>query len=592
MKKNDKGDIPSAGLKELKSFFRFVRPYWFRAVLGLIAAASVGAFDGAFTYLLKPFIDNINVVPGQGQESLPVDVSFYPLLIVVVAVVQSGFSFAANYLITWSGKKIGNDVKLALFDKLMRADPATFDKHTSGEILLRYGSDADAASEGILTNSKTLITRVVTSVVLICVMFYLSWILAVVALSALLVTVIPLSIIRKRIKAYIRDSVHSSTVVTTNYNETYSGNRVITSYNLQDFARERLRQTLSVLFRLSVKMAQKTSLLSLIMHFATAVGFAAVVWLQGYLIINGHITFGTFAAFITAMLMLYTPIKKIGNTLSTIQICLMAVHRIQEMLEIEPTIASKPDAKKPGAFSDFIVYRDVNFSYEPDKPVLRDINLEIKAGQSVAFVGNSGGGKTTLVNLLPRFYDVCGGSISIDGTDIRDIDLVSLRELIAIVFQDNFLFGGTIRENIMLGNRSAGEEDLNRAVKAACLEEFIGSLEHGLDTPIGERGTLLSGGQKQRVAIARAFIKDAPIVILDEATSALDNKSETVVQQAIENLMVNKTVFIIAHRLSTVVNADRIVVIRDGEMVESGKHNELIANPDGAYASLYKTQLH
>jgi subfamily B ATP-binding cassette protein MsbA len=309
------------------------------------------------------------------------------------------------------------------------------------------------------------------------------------------------------------------------------------------------------------------------------------------MVVQNMISVGSIVAFMIALLMLYTPMKNIGNNYTKIQLCFLAMDRVAEVLDREPQIVNKPGAAPFGGVRRGIAYRDVQFSYEPDKPVLKGINLEIKAGQSVAFVGNSGGGKTTLVNLLPRFYDVDSGVIEIDGRDIRDIELDSLRDNIAVVFQDNFLFGGSIRDNIMLGKADASTEEVARAVKAACLDEFIDSLELGLDTQIGERGVMLSGGQKQRVAIARAFLKDAPIVILDEATSALDNQSEAVVQQAIENLMLNKTVLIIAHRLSTVINADRIVVIKDGLMAESGTHNELIAKEGGVYSMLYRTQL-
>ncbi|MCC8189910.1 MAG: ABC transporter ATP-binding protein/permease [Planctomycetes bacterium] len=578
-------------LPDVRRFFGFVRPYWVRAVLGLLAAVAVGMLEGVIPYLLKLYMDGLI---GSGTLDLrwlgDRDIAFFPFLIVVFALVQSLFSYAANYLITWSGKRIGNDVKIVLFDHLLHADPAVFDKTASGQILLRYGSDADAATEGLLSNAKTLITRVVTSVFLVGLLFYISWILALVAMCALMLTVIPLNRVRKRVKSYLKDMAASGALVTTNYNEVVMGNRVIASYNLYSFCRERLRRTLSTLFRLNVKMAQRTSMLSLVMHFATSVGIAACVGLQGYLIVSGRITIGDFVAFITALLALYTPLKKIGNNFSTVQSCTLAIQRIMEVLDRKPTIVSPAGARTISGLSQGIHYQNVDFAYEPGRPVLRNITLEIPVGESIAFVGPSGGGKTTLATLLPRFYDVDAGSITIDGVDIRALDLTSLRDCIAIVFQDNFLFGGTIRENILLGKRDASDEEIAKAVKAACLDEFVESLADGLDTQVGERGTLLSGGQKQRLAIARAFIKDAPIVILDEATSALDTKSEAVVQQAIENLMVNKTVLIIAHRLSTVMNADRIVVLRDGEIVESGTHRDLMARGK-IYASLYQTQL-
>ena len=260
-------------------------------------------------------------------------------------------------------------------------------------------------------------------------------------------------------------------------------------------------------------------------------------------------------------------------------------------MEETPKIHDKANAVPLEKIADKIEYKDVCFEYVKGKPVLKHINLKVNVGQTIAFVGNSGGGKTTMVNLLPRFYDIKSGSITIDGIDIRDFQLDSLRDKIAIVFQDNFLFAGTIRENILLGKENATQEEIDKAVKAACLDEFIASLDKGLDTEIGERGVLLSGGQKQRIAIARAFLKNAPIVILDEATSALDNKSEAIVQQAIDNLMADRTVFIIAHRLSTVRNADKIVVVNYGEIVETGSHDELMLQEDSIYKSLYRSQL-
>ncbi len=577
----------SLPVEDFKRFYAFIRPYRFRAVMALVVTGGSGMLGGVIPALLKPYIDT--VVFGDGDAG--VGSLFFPLLIIAFALVESSLSFGANYLTTWVGKHIGNDVKLALFDKLLHSDPALFDKTTSGDVLLRYNTDADLASEGLLGNIRQFLVRLVTSVFLIAVMLYYSWILAVVAVGCLLTTVVPLSRVRKRLKQYIKETVESGAQVTTNYNEAYSGNRVITSYNLYDYSRNRLDRTLRNIFHLSIKMVQRTSSLSMFMHFATAVGIALTVWLQGYLIKSGRITPGDFVACITALIMLYTPIKRLGTNLSTIQNSLMAISRLLAILDMKPAIVSKDNAVHLAEMKEGVVYDNVSFSYDKERPVLQGISLTIGVGHSVAFVGSSGGGKTTLVNLLPRFYDVDEGAIRIDGIDVRDIELGCLRDLIAIVFQDNFLFGGTIRDNIVLGKQDATDDDVRKALQLACLDEFVYALPNGLDTYIGERGVLLSGGQKQRVAIARAFIKDAPIVILDEATSALDTKSEEVVQKAIENLMKNKTVFIIAHRLSTVINADAIVVLKDGTVVETGTHRELLNRPESLYASLYKTQL-
>lgn len=338
-------------------------------------------------------------------------------------------------------------------------------------------------------------------------------------------------------------------------------------------------------------MVQRTGILSPIMHFVVGCGIALIIFTGNYLIGEGMLTAGGFAAFTASVIMLYQPIKSMGNDLNAVQLSFLAMERVFSLLRTDPKIRNKSQAKVLKKISDGIEYKDVCFEYVKDRPVLKHINLKIKLGETVAFVGNSGGGKTTLVNLLSRFYDVTGGSIEVDGKDIRDLNLDSLRDKISVVFQDNFLFNGTIRENILLGKEDATEQELQSAVKSACLDEFIGELKKGLDTKIGERGVLLSGGQKQRVAIARAFIKNAPIVILDEATSALDNKSEAIVQKAIDNLMQDKTVLVIAHRLSTVRNADKIAVVNYGEIVEIGTHKQLIRKKNGIYSSLYNTQL-
>ena len=308
------------------------------------------------------------------------------------------------------------------------------------------------------------------------------------------------------------------------------------------------------------------------------------------MILTNKITSGNFVSFITALILLYTPVKNIGNNLNAVQFSFFAIETIFDQLEAKPSICDKDDAIELKSSNLNIAFNDVCFEYVENVPVLKNINLNVKKGQTIAFVGNSGGGKTTMVNLLPRFYDIKSGSITIDGVDIRDYTLHSLRENIAVVFQDNFLFSGTIKENILLGKENATDEEIWNAVNMAYLTEFVNSLEKGLDTEIGERGILLSGGQKQRVAIARAFLKDAPIIILDEATSALDNKAEAIVQKAIDNLMKDKTVFVIAHRLSTIQNADMIVVINQGEIVERGSHEELLSIEDGAYKALYEMQ--
>ena len=378
--------------------------------------------------------------------------------------------------------------------------------------------------------------------------------------------------------------------ITTNFNETYIGNRVIKAYCLQDRQRNIFKTKIWQTFDNNMSLVKRTGWMSPIMYLIASFGIALVLAYGTYLITNGSMTAGSFASFVTSLLLLYKPVKTLGNTLTGLQTVFVALGRVFELFDLYPQITDKKDAKSLKGLNDSIEFNNVTFGYNNENMVLKNINLKILKNETVAIVGNSGGGKSTLVNLIPRFYDIDNGSITIDGVNIKDFSINSLRNNISMVFQDNFLFSGTIRENIMMGNENATDEELNKAIEYAHLDEMIVDLPDGVDTVIGERGMSLSGGQRQRVAIARAIIKNSPIVILDEATSALDNKSEAVVQKALDNLIRNKTVFVIAHRLSTIKNATRIAVINEGELVELGSHEELMNIPNGQYKTLYEMQ--
>lgn len=572
----------SAIYKNYAKIFPYIKPYGIRAMLAVLVTIPIGSADAVIAWSLKPYMDVVMVEKNLNQTW------YIPFLIIIFSIIQSLLIYTATYLNTWVGRKISNDVKADLYNKLMRYDSAYFDKNTSGNILLRFNNDVDIACNGLLSNLKLFTTRLFSSISLIGVLFYNSWQLALIAVSVFLGALYPLTTVRRRIKSVSDKSVFSGAEVVTCYNETFNGNKIISSYNLFDYQNKRFQNTLNYVFKLGIKMVQRTGILSPIMHFIVSLGIASVIWVGSYFILTHQISAGNFVSFIAAMIMLYNPIKSIGNNYNNVQMSLLAMDRIFDIQESLPNITNKAQAKEFNGIKDKIVYEGVCFGYEPDKSVLENINLTIKAGEKIAFVGNSGGGKTTIVSLLSRFYDVTAGSISIDGVNIKDYDLESLRKNIAVVFQDNFLFSGTIRENILLGNLNATKSEIECAIKCACLEDFIASLECGIDTYIGERGVLLSGGQKQRIAIARAFIKNAPIVILDEATSALDNKSEKIVQQALDNLMKNRTVLIVAHRLSTIKYADKIVVINDGKIAETGTHIKLLQKENGIYSELYK----
>ena len=353
---------------------------------------------------------------------------------------------------------------------------------------------------------------------------------------------------------------------------------------------EKFHREVEDIFKFSMKMTRDTNWLSPAMHLVTACGVAGVLYYGMYLITTGVITSGTFVAFLAALIMLYTPIKSIGNNYVGLQTALLALERIYVILDAPSFEANDGEGKKElKAVSKEIKFNHVNFSYDGQRMILKDVNLSVPVGKKVALVGNSGGGKSTVCSLIPKLYELDSGNITIDGTDITEFTLSSLRDKISMVFQDNFLFDGTVRQNLMYGKADATDEEINRAIKSAYLDEFVQKLPNGIDTVIGERGLLLSGGQKQRLAIARAILKNAPIVILDEATSALDNKSEKVVQRALDKLMEGRTTIVIAHRLSTVMDADKILVINDGQVVEEGTHNELLEK-NGAYAVLYRSQ--
>lgn len=580
IKKFDKDGLMQNYAKVLPYF----KKYWFRTLLALGLAIPIGSLDAVVALSLKPYMDIVMV-----------DKTFHspwyiPLLIIAFTSTQGLLNYLSTYMNAWVAGKVTNDFKRTLYNKLMHKDASFFDSRTSGDILRWFNNDVNSACGNLLNNMKTGISRIFSSLSLVLVLLYNSWQLAIIAIIVLICAVIPLTKMRALIKSITDKSESAGGRVITAYNEAFAGNKVVTAYNLYNHQNSAFNKNLETVFGLNMKITQKTGWLSPMMHIVVSIGIAAVIGLGSYMIVKGKITSGNFVSFITALIMLYTPIKLLGNNAKNMQNALLALERVIKQLDAVPKIKNKPDAVKLEGLNNTIEFKNVSFEYKKNKPVLKNIQFTVQKGETFALVGNSGGGKSTIVNLIPRFYDVKSGGILIDGVDVRNFTLESLRDNISVVFQDNFLFSGTIRQNIMIGNLNATEEELNAAIKESYLDGFVASLEKGLDTNIGERGVRLSGGQRQRIGIARAFLKNAPILILDEATSALDNEAEKIVQQAIENLMKDRTVFVIAHRLTTVRNADRIAVIKNGELVEIGKHDELIQIENGAYKNLYDSQ--
>ncbi|MDR2870694.1 MAG: ATP-binding cassette domain-containing protein [Deferribacteraceae bacterium] len=576
--------LNNAMVYNYRRMWPFLKPYAFRALLGIGLTIPVGSLDAAIAAFMRPLMDSMMVEQ---------DASFtrtLPYIIMGFTLVQGILNYSSAYLNGWVGSKITQGIKRKLFDKLLSMDTAYFDKQDSGSIMFRYSNDADLAASGLVNNLKLFLTKLFSSMALVVVLVYNSWQLSVLAVGVLVFMVYPMKVVRKKIRDVMHGTVMHGSNIMTIYNETFSGNKIIHSFTLEDKMRDRFHGTTNQMFHFQMKMIQGSAWLSPVLHFITSLGVALVVGFGGYWItVTKTLTPGTFVAFIAALLLLYTPLKSIGNNFVDIQKSFMAIDRIFELLNMKPDIKSSDGALMLDKVEDSIEFKDVTFSYTPERKVLKNVNFKIKVGQMVALVGNSGGGKTTISSLIPRLYDIQEGEILIDSVNIKEYTIESLRSHIAVVFQDNFLFSGTIRENLSLAGRDISEEMMWQALRNANLDEFVNSLDTKLDTEIGERGMLLSGGQKQRVAIARAFIKDAPIVILDEATSALDNKAEKVVQQALDNLMENRTVIVIAHRLSTIQNADNILVINEGQIIEQGTHDELIKE-QGAYYALYATQ--
>ena len=576
----------------------YIKPYWFRILLTFMVAIPLGLLDGVTAFALKPFMDYVvgkqdwvfHIFSHEYTLTWQLFAFLIPFLVVAFAAVQGLLRYLNEYLSAWTSQHITNDVKIDLFHKLIYMHPQFFDENSSGVIIQRYMNDPQTASAGIIDQIKTITTSLFGALGLIAVMLYSSWRLAIVGVLVLNVAFLPVALIRKRIRSASNKNMVIGGNITTNINETYSGNKVMAAYGLQERQEKDFVTQVWNSFDVNMSLTKRAGWMSPIMYLIASVGIALVLAYGTHLINSGIMTAGSFASFVTSLLLLYKPVKTLGNTLTNIQNIFVAMGRVFELFDVKPEITDAPDAIEMKSLDRDIKFENVEFEYVKDVPVIKNLNLTVNKNETLAIVGNSGGGKSTLVNLLPRFYDIKSGSIKFDDVDIRKFTLDSLRRNISMVFQDNFLYSGTIKENILMGNANATEEDLNNAIEYAHLQDVIAELPNGLETMLGERGLTLSGGQRQRVAIARAMIRKAPIVILDEATSALDNESEALVQKAIDNLMQNRTVFIIAHRLSTIKNADRIAVINEGELVELGTHDELMAIEEGSYKALYEMQ--
>lgn len=581
-----------------QKIYPYLKPVLPRAIMNLLIAIPLGLLDGVVALALRPYLDY--VVNGNEQQTWTFlghtvhiqswFAAIIPFGIVLFAVVQGVLKYLSNYLTDWTANKMSLSLKKDLFHKLTTMDAQFFDINSSGLILTRFFTDPETASKDIIEIFKAFIMAIFGVLGLVCVLLYNSWQLAIIGVTVMGIAITPVIFIRKKIKKVSNANMVVSGNMTTNFNETVAGNKIMAAYNLQKLQNEKFKRQTDEQFNLIISLTKRVGWMSPIMYFVCSIGIALVMMFGNHLIITGKLTAGAFASFVTSLLLLYKPTKTLGTTLTKLQNTFVAMSRVFELFDIQNKIKSPEHPLTFHELKEKIEFKNVNFEYEEGVPVLKNFSLCVKKGETIALVGNSGGGKSTVVNLIPRFYDVTSGSIEFDGVNIKYFNLNELREHIAFVFQDNFLFSGTLRENLLMGKEDATDEEIAQVVELAHLNEFIGTLENGLDTYVGERGTTLSGGQRQRVAIARAMLKGSEIVILDEATSALDNESEAIVQKALDNLMKNKTVFVIAHRLSTIKNADRIIVINEGQLVEEGTHEQLIRIEKGHYRHLYNMQ--
>jgi ATP-binding cassette, subfamily B, bacterial MsbA len=471
----------------------------------------------------------------------------------------------------------------------MRADLAFFHDTPTGGLISRFTNDV-AMMRGAITQALTGIAKdLLTVVFLVALMFYQDWSLALIAFVVFPVAILPIVRIGKRMRKVSTSTQAEIGALSTLLDETFQGARHVKAYGMEERETRRAAAVIENLYDLTMKGTRTRSISHPVMETLGSFAIALVIFYGGSQVIAGHTTPGVFFSFITALLLAYQPVKNLANLNANLQEGLAAAARVFTLLDQEPAIRDRPGARALPAGPGEIRFDDVQFHYGPDKPALRGISLTIPAGRTAALVGASGGGKSTILNLIPRFYDVTSGRVTIDGNDVRDVTLASLRARIALVSQEVSLFHDTVRANIAYGRADASEADIRRAAELAGAAEFIAALPEGYDTLVGERGAKLSGGQRQRVAIARALLKNAPILLLDEATSALDNESERAVQAALATLMQGRTTLVVAHRLSTIADADIIYVVDDGGIVEHGRHAELIAR-GRVYARLHALQ--
>jgi subfamily B ATP-binding cassette protein MsbA len=540
------------------------------------------ALVSAQAYLVKPVLDKVILAKNMDLGL------FLPPALVLVTILKGAAAYGRDYLMGWVGQKIVNDIRDQLYTHVESLSVSYFTRTPTGVIISRIVNDVNLVQGALTRAPSSLVQGIFTMAALTCYILYLNWRLAAFSIIVLPLAGIALSKFSRRFRKASTSMQEQIGVLTTHLHETIGGIRIVKAFGMEAYESRRFSEKNKNLFD-SLMRAIKTGALSHpVMEVISILGTSLVILFGLHYISNNTMTVGDFFSFMAALVFFYRPLRDLNGVNNTVQDGVAAAKRIFEVLDTRPEIMDRQGALSASRDFKTIEFRNIAFKYE-EEMVLKDIELTVKAGETIAIVGKSGGGKTTFVNLIPRFYDVTGGSILIDGRDIRDLSVESLRALTAIVTQQTFLFNDTVKDNIAYGDTDKQFEDIVRAAQSAYAEDFIRALPLGYDTIIGESGVKLSGGQRQRIAIARALLKNAPILILDEATSSLDTQSEREVQNALDTLMKGRTSFVIAHRLSTIMNADRIIVLRDGRIVEQGRHDDLLAR-GGEYKMLYEQQ--
>ena len=569
-------------MKLLKRVFSYSKVYWRRLVIAALASIGVGAMDGAFAWLVEPLLKKIFA-----EKQLFI-LTLLPFGILILFLFRGTCRFLNDYFMKTAGQLAVQKIRNDVYEKSMGLSLGFFNKQSTGVLMSRILNDVNTMQDGIANIITGFFRDGFSALSLLGVIFYRNWQLAIISFLVIPATVYPAQIIGKRIKRLSKMGQEKMGDISSVLQETFSGVKVIKAFGLEEREIARFREKNLQFYGFMRKSIKYDALTAPLMETITSFGVAGVIWYGGYTVLSGKMTSAEFFSFITAMALVYSPVRKLINSYNTLQRSMGAAERVFEIIDQEPLIVDPADPVRIERAQGVVTYRNVSFSYD-DEPVISGVNIEAEKGQIVALVGPSGGGKTTLVSLLTRFYDVTGGAVLIDNIDIRHLKVQDLLRQIALVDQETILFNDTIANNIRYGNSDATDEEVEAAARGAFAHEFILELPEGYETNIGDRGVRLSGGQRQRLCIARAILKNAPILILDEATSALDTESEQMVQGALNNLMKNRTTFVIAHRLSTILHADRIVVLESGGVVESGTHDELIES-DGLYKKLHSMQ--